>query len=62
MKCPHCGYEDSKVIDSRDVNETVRRRRECLGCGFRFTTHERIQTRSPGTKKTSAVRSSIERN
>jgi transcriptional repressor NrdR len=44
MKCPHCGYEDSKVIDSRDVNETVRRRRECLGCGFRFTTHERIQT------------------
>ena len=44
MQCPFCGHEDSKVIDSRDVNETVRRRRECLGCGFRFTTHERIQT------------------
>ena len=44
MKCPQCGHEDSKVIDSRDVNETVRRRRECLSCGFRFTTHERIQT------------------
>jgi transcriptional repressor NrdR len=44
MKCPHCGFEDSKVIDSRDVNETIRRRRECLGCGLRFTTHERIQT------------------
>jgi transcriptional repressor NrdR len=44
MKCPHCGYEDSKVIDSRDVNDTVRRRRECLSCGSRFTTHERIQT------------------
>jgi transcriptional repressor NrdR len=44
MKCPQCGHEDSKVTDSRDVNETVRRRRECLGCGFRFTTHERIQT------------------
>jgi transcriptional repressor NrdR len=44
MQCPFCGYTDSKVIDSRDVNETVRRRRECLNCGFRFTTHERIQT------------------
>ena len=44
MKCPQCGHEDSKVTDSRDVNVTVRRRRECLGCGFRFTTHERIQT------------------
>ena len=44
MKCPHCGYEDSKVTDSRDVNDTIRRRRECLGCGLRFTTHERIQT------------------
>ena len=44
MKCPQCSHEDSKVTDSRDVNETVRRRRECLGCGFRFTTHERIQT------------------
>lgn len=44
MQCPFCGYTDSKVIDSRDVNETVRRRRECLSCGFRFTTHERIQT------------------
>jgi transcriptional repressor NrdR len=44
MKCPFCGYIDSKVIDSRDVNDTIRRRRECLGCGLRFTTHERIQT------------------
>jgi transcriptional repressor NrdR len=44
MKCPFCGYTDSKVIDSRDVNETVRRRRECLGCSLRFTTYERIQT------------------
>jgi transcriptional repressor NrdR len=44
MKCPFCGYIDSKVIDSRDVNDTIRRRRECLGCGLRFTTHERVQT------------------
>jgi transcriptional repressor NrdR len=44
MKCPFCGYIDSRVIDSRDVNDTIRRRRECLGCGLRFTTHERVQT------------------
>jgi len=44
MRCPYCGYEDSKVIDSRDVNEGVRRRRECLGCDARFTTYERVQT------------------
>jgi transcriptional repressor NrdR len=44
MKCPFCGYIDSKVIDSRDVNDTIRRRRECLGCRLRFTTHERVQT------------------
>lgn len=44
MRCPYCGYEDSKVIDSRDVNEAVRRRRECLECGSRFTTYERAQT------------------
>jgi len=43
MKCPYCGYEDSKVIDSRDVNEAIRRRRECLECGARFTTYERLQ-------------------
>lgn len=43
MKCPFCGYEDSKVIDSRDVNEAIRRRRECLKCSSRFTTYERLQ-------------------
>ena len=44
MKCPHCGHADSKVTDSRDVDDTVRRRRQCLECGSRFTTYERIQT------------------
>lgn len=44
MKCPQCGFKDTKVYDSRDVNEGVRRRRECLSCGFRFTTYERVQT------------------
>ncbi len=46
MKCPYCGYEESKVIDSRsaDDGERIRRRRECLNCGKRFTTHEVIET------------------
>jgi transcriptional repressor NrdR len=43
MKCPHCGYTDSKVLDSRDVDDGVRRRRQCLSCDSRFTTYERIQ-------------------
>jgi transcriptional repressor NrdR len=43
MKCPHCGYIDSKVLDSRDVDDGVRRRRQCLSCESRFTTYERIQ-------------------
>ena len=44
MRCPHCGYTDSKVTDSRDVDDIVRRRRQCLGCGSKFTTYEKIQT------------------
>jgi transcriptional repressor NrdR len=45
MKCPFCGFEESKVIDSRptDENERIRRRRECLQCGKRFTTYEIIE-------------------
>ncbi len=43
MNCPYCGHDDSKVIDSRDVNDGIRRRRECLRCQSRFTTYERIQ-------------------
>ena len=46
MNCPYCDYPDSKVIDSRDVNEGVRRRRQCLSCGSRFTTYERVQPAS----------------
>lgn len=46
MKCPYCSFDESKVIDSRpaDDGERIRRRRECLGCGKRFTTHEVIET------------------
>ena len=46
MKCPYCGYAESNVIDSRptDEGERIRRRRECLSCAKRFTTHEVIET------------------
>ena len=46
MKCPFCGYEESKVIDSRptDEGERIRRRRECLKCTKRFTTYEMIES------------------
>lgn len=45
MKCPFCGFEDSKVIDSRPTDEgtIIRRRRECIECGKRFTTYEKIE-------------------
>ncbi len=43
MNCPFCGYGDSKVIDSREVNDGIRRRRQCLSCESRFTTYERLQ-------------------
>ena len=46
MKCPYCGYEESKVIDSRptDEGERIRRRRECLKCAKRFTTYEMTES------------------
>ena len=43
MRCPHCGASDSKVTDSRDTGGEIRRRRECIQCGVRFTTYERVQ-------------------
>ncbi len=46
MRCQYCGYLDSRVIDSRPTEEgsSIRRRRECLHCGRRFTTYEKIET------------------
>ncbi len=46
MKCPYCGYSESKVIDSRptDDGNSIRRRRECLSCSKRFTTYEIMET------------------
>jgi transcriptional repressor NrdR len=45
MKCPFCGYGDSKVVDSRSTDDdvSIRRRRECLSCGKRYTTYEKIE-------------------
>lgn len=45
MKCPFCSFEESKVVDSRstDDNTTIRRRRECLNCGKRYTTYEKVE-------------------
>ena len=46
MKCPLCGSIESKVIDSRSIGDGIRRRRECIECNARFTTYERLQSRS----------------
>ena len=43
MKCPGCGFEESRVLDSRPAENSIRRRRECLKCQTRFTTYERIE-------------------
>ena len=47
MRCPACGNDEDKVVDSRSTrdNSAIRRRRECLACGFRFTTYESIEQR-----------------
>ena len=46
MKCPYCGYQESKVVDSRhsDDGVSIRRRRECLSCQKRFTTYETVES------------------
>ena len=48
MYCTQCKKGDTKVIDSRDDEKTIRRRRECLKCGFRFTTYEKVEV--PGIR------------
>ena len=46
MKCPYCGYKESRVVDSRPADEgsSIRRRRECLACERRFTTYETMES------------------
>lgn len=64
MKCPYCGYEESKVIDSRptDEGERIRRRRECLKCAKRFTTYEVIETVPIVVIKKDKSREAFDRN
>lgn len=78
MRCPKCGCEESKVVDSRpsEGNDAIRRRRECVHCGFRFTTYERreemplIVVKRDGAKETfdrqkimrGLVRATVKRN
>ena len=63
MKCPFCGYLDSKVIDSRPAEEgaTIRRRRECMACKKRFTTHEIIEQMPVVVVKRDGSRQSFDR-
>ncbi|MCL2775865.1 MAG: transcriptional regulator NrdR [Oscillospiraceae bacterium] len=64
MKCPVCGYGESKVVDSRpaDDNTSIRRRRECLECQKRFTTYEVIETIPIVVIKKDQSRESFDRN
>lgn len=64
MKCPYCGYSESKVIDSRptDDGERIRRRRECLNCAKRFTTYEVIETVPVVVVKKDKSREAFDRN
>ena len=63
MRCPFCGHDDSQVKDSRPTedNSAIRRRRQCEGCGGRFTTFERIQLRDLTVVKTEGKREPFER-
>lgn len=62
MKCLFCGCEDSKVIDSRSADEgrTIRRRRECIKCGKRFTTYETIEDTPVLVIKSSGLRQAFD--
>src|SRR4030043_443747 len=62
MRCPYCGGLESKVIDSRALSEGVRRRRKCLDCGARFTTHERIQPHNVFVNKKDGRREEFSRD
>ena len=63
MRCPFCGNDDSQVKDSRPTedNGAIRRRRQCEGCGGRFTTFERIQLRELTVVKSEGKREPFER-
>ncbi len=62
MKCPFCGFAESKVIDSRPNDGSIRRRRECLSCGGRFTTFEILETTPLVVVKKDKSRQPFDRN
>ena len=62
MKCPYCGAEDTKVIDSRPADNTIRRRRQCEQCGKRFTTYERVEATPLVVIKKDEVREEFDRS
>lgn len=64
MKCPFCGFQESKVVDSRhsDDNTSIRRRRECLSCQKRFTTYETVESLPMIVVKKDNSRQSFDRN
>jgi transcriptional repressor NrdR len=63
MKCPFCNFDNSKVVDSRPSRDgrAIRRRRECLSCGERFTTYERIEEFQPIVVKKDGRRDAFDR-
>ena len=62
MLCPFCSHGDSKVVDSRDSGDGIRRRRECARCGLRFTTYEQVQTRALLITKRDGRREAFDRD
>ena len=64
MKCPYCGYKESKVVDSRPADESssIRRRRECLSCEKRFTTYETVESLPMVVIKKDGSRQSFDRS
>jgi transcriptional repressor NrdR len=63
MRCPQCGTRDTRVVDSRDLDEsaTIRRRRACEACGTRFTTYERVEAARLVVVKRDGVRQEFDR-
>ena len=64
MKCPHCGFQESKVVDSRHSEDgsSIRRRRECLNCQKRFTTYETVESLPIIVVKRDNSRQAFDRN
>ena len=64
MRCPQCGERETRVVDSRDLDEsaTIRRRRECAACATRFTTYERMEAARLVVVKTDGTRQEFDRD